>query len=166
MVRFQNLRLKIPRLGVPVRVRQRAPILTRRTNIIKKILLICASSLFLSGCAYIKNIIPQKEEVTSSLEGKAAWYSKGTITASGEKFNPKELTGAHRTLPFGTLVRVTNLSNNKTAIVKINDRGPFVKSMDFDFSKQTAIDLDYIRKGIQLVRVDVIKTNYSNLLQK
>ena len=166
MVRFQNLRLKIPRLGVPVRVRQRAPIFTRRNNIIKKILLICASSLFLSGCAYIKNIIPQKEEVTSSLEGKAAWYAKGTITASGEKFNPKELTGAHKTLPFGTLVRVTNLSNNKTAIVKINDRGPFVKTIDWDFSKQTAIDLDYIRKGIQRVRVDVIKTNYSNLLQK
>ena len=115
---------------------------------------------------FIKNIIPQKEEITQSLEGKAAWYAKGTITASGEKFNPEELTGAHKTLPFGTLVRVTNLSNNKTAIVKINDRGPFVKTIDWDFSKQTAIDLDYIRKGIQRVRVDVIKTNYSNLLQK
>ena len=166
MVQIQNLRLKIPRLGVPVRVRQRAPNLTRRNNIIKKILLICASSLFLSGCAYIKNIIPQEEEITQSLEGKAAWYGKGTITASGERFNSKELTGAHRTLPFGTLVRVTNLSNNKTAIVKINDRGPFVKTIDWDFSKQTALDLDYLKKGIQRVRVDVLKTNYSNLLQK
>jgi len=158
--------LKSLAYGVPVRVRQSAPIFTRRNNIIRKIVLLCASSLFLSGCALIKNIIPQKEEITQSLEGKAAWYAKGTITASGEKFNPKELTGAHKTLPFGTLVRVTNLSNNKTAIVKINDRGPFVKTIDWDFSKQTAIDLDYIRKGIQRVRVDVIKTNYSKLLQK
>ena len=120
----------------------------------------------MSGCAYIKNIIPQKEEITHSLEGKAAWYSKGTITASGERFNPKELTGAHKTLPFGTLVRVTNLSNDKTVIVKINDRGPFVKTIDWDFSKQAAIDLDYIKKGIQRVRVDILKAKYSNLLQK
>lgn len=166
MVQIQNLRLKIPRFGVPVRVRQRAPNLIRRNSIIKKILLVCVSSLFLSGCAFIKNIIPQEEEVTQSLEGKAAWYGKGNITASGERFNPKELTGAHRTLPFGTLVRVTNLSNNKSIVVKINDRGPFSKTIEFDLSKQAALDLDYIRKGIERVRVDVLKANSSNLLLK
>jgi len=148
---------------VPVRFRQSAPNLTKRNITIKKIALVCASSLFLSGCAFIKNIIPQEEEITQSLEGKAAWYGKGTFTASGERFNPKELTGAHRTLPFGTLVRVTNLSNNKTAIVKINDRGPFSKTIEWDFSKQTALELDYIKKGIERVRVDVLKTKHSKL---
>jgi rare lipoprotein A (peptidoglycan hydrolase) len=50
--------------------------------------------------------------------------------------------------------------------VKINDRGPYIKTIDWDFSKQAAIDLDYIKKGIQRVRVDILKTKYSNLLQK
>ena len=120
-------------------------------------------ALCLSGCANIKNIIFPQEQVSSSSEGKAAWYGKGTITASGEPFNPKKLTGAHRTLPFGTLVRVTNLSNNKVAIVKINDRGPFTKNIEWDFSKQTALDLDYIKKGIERVRVDVLKKQHSKL---
>jgi len=120
-------------------------------------------ALCLGGCANIKNIIFPQEQVSSSSEGKAAWYGKGTITASGELFNLKKLTGAHRTLPFGTLVRVTNLSNNKVAIVKINDRGPFTKSIEWDFSKQTALDLDYIKKGIERVRVDVLKKQHSKL---
>lgn len=132
----------------------------------KKISLIFISSLFLGGCAFIQQIIPKQEEVLNSFEAKAAWYGKGTITASGERFNPKELTGAHKTLPFGTLVRVTNLSNNKSVVVKINDRGPFSKTIEFDFSKQAALDLDYIRKGIERVRVDVLKTNSTNLLLK
>lgn len=134
--------------------------------IYKKLSIICISSLFLTGCTFIDKIITQKEEISSSFETKAAWYGKGSITASGERFNPKELTGAHRTLPFGTLVRVTNLSNNKSVVVKINDRGPFSKTIEFDFSKQAALDLDYIRKGIERVRVDVLKTNSSNLLLK
>lgn len=131
----------------------------------KKITLVSVV-LCLSGCSSVKNIIFPSEEISSSSEGKAAWYGKGSVTASGERFNPKELTGAHRTLPFGTLVRVTNLSNNKTAVVKINDRGPFSKTIEWDFSRQTALDLDYIKKGIERVRVEVLKTNSSNLLLK
>lgn len=120
----------------------------------------------LGGCTKLEKIFSFKEEVSSSFETKAAWYGKGTFTASGERFNPKELTGAHRTLPFGTLVRVTNLSNNKTIVVRINDRGPFRKTLDIDLSKQAALDLDYIKKGIQLVRVDVLKNQSSKLPQK
>jgi len=132
----------------------------------KQIFIISVSSLLLGGCSFMERFTPKEELISSSFEGKAAWYSKGTITASGERFNPKELTGAHKTLPFGTLVRITNLSNNKTAIVKINDRGPFTKNIEWDFSKQAAIDLDYIKKGIERVRVDVLKNQHSNLLQK
>ena len=70
--------------------------------------------------------------------GTASWYGypyHGRKTASGEVYNMNTLTAAHRTYKFGTKVQVTNVSNNKTVVVKINDRGPFTKSRDLDLSK-------------------------------
>ena len=76
--------------------------------------------------------------------GLASYYSELQSTASGERFNPNELTAAHNTLPFGTRVRVTNRHNGKLVVVRINDRGPFVKGRIIDLSRAAAraIDLD------------------------
>lgn len=83
-------------------------------------------------------------------KGVASYYAKkfhGKITASGEPYNMYSLTAAHRTLPMGTLVEVTNLSNNKKVVVKINDRGPFKKDRIIDLSYAAAKKLDMIKKG-------------------
>lgn len=90
-------------------------------------------------------------------QGGASYYAKkftGRRTASGEKYNPKLLTAAHRTLPFGTYVLVTNLRNKKQVIVKINDRGPFIKGRIIDLSKSAAVEIDMIRSGVANVKVE------------
>lgn len=91
--------------------------------------------------------------------GKASFYAdkfEGRPTASGEKYKHSKLTGAHKTLPFGTKVRVTNLSNNKTVDVVINDRGPYVDGRVIDLSKSAAEKLEYINVGLADVKVEVI----------
>jgi rare lipoprotein A len=91
--------------------------------------------------------------------GKASFYADkfdGGPTASGEKYRHSKKTGAHKTLPFGTKVRVTNLDNNKTVEVVINDRGPYVDGRIIDLSKSAAEELDFINKGIADVKLEVI----------
>ncbi len=88
--------------------------------------------------------------------GKASWYKMGTKTASGEHFKPNGLTAAHRTLPFGTKVRVKNLRNGKTVVVRINDRGPFIKSRIIDVSKGAARKIGLIRAGVTKVSIKVV----------
>ncbi|MEM5948116.1 septal ring lytic transglycosylase RlpA family protein [Spirochaetia bacterium 38H-sp] len=93
------------------------------------------------------------------LQGYASWYGPGfagKLTASGEVFDPQKLTAAHRDLPFGTKIRVTNLSNNRTVVVTINDRGPFVKNRIIDLSKKAAEELDMIKTGTALVKLEII----------
>ena len=91
--------------------------------------------------------------------GKASFYAdkfEGIQTASGEKYRHKKLTGAHKTLPFGTKVRVTNLANEKTVEVVINDRGPYVEGRVIDLSKAAAEELGFLNNGIADVKVEVI----------
>lgn len=91
--------------------------------------------------------------------GKASFYADkfdGGPTASGEKYKHSKKTGAHKTLPFGTKVRVTNLENNKTVDVVINDRGPYVDGRIIDLSKSAAEELGFINKGIADVKLEVI----------
>ncbi|MGB5212733.1 MAG: septal ring lytic transglycosylase RlpA family protein [Anderseniella sp.] len=88
--------------------------------------------------------------------GKASWYKMGTKTANGERFKPNGLTAAHRTLPFGTKVRVKNLRNGKTVVVRINDRGPFIKSRIIDVSKGAAQKIGLIRAGVTKVSIKVV----------
>jgi rare lipoprotein A len=94
--------------------------------------------------------------------GQASYYGdefNGNKTASGEIYNMNDYTAAHRTLPFGTKVKVTNLKNNKTVIVRINDRGPFKPGRIIDLSKAAAKQIDLIKYGV----VDVkIETNLDN----
>jgi rare lipoprotein A len=91
--------------------------------------------------------------------GKASFYAdkfEGVYTASGEKYKHSKLTGAHKTLPFGTKVRVTNLENNKSVEVVINDRGPYVEDRIIDLSKGAAEQLGFINKGLADVKLEVI----------
>lgn len=92
--------------------------------------------------------------------GKASYYAdkfEGRSTASGEIYWHSKLTGAHLTLPFNTNVKVTNLANNKSVIVRINDRGPFVSDRIIDVSKSAAIQLDMINQGTTNVMIEVVQ---------
>lgn len=91
--------------------------------------------------------------------GTASWYGdyfEGRPTASGEPFNMYDMTAAHLTLPLGTLVRVTNLRNHRSVIVRINDRGPYVDGRIVDLSYNAARVLRFDQQGLQRVRLDVI----------
>lgn len=96
--------------------------------------------------------------------GQASFYAdkfEGRLTASGEKYTHSQLTAAHKSLPFGTVVRVTNLKNNKSVIVRVNDRGPFVKGRIVDLSKSAAQALDFEKQGVAKVAIEVIDRNHS-----
>jgi rare lipoprotein A len=91
--------------------------------------------------------------------GKASFYAdkfEGARTASGEKYKKKKLTGAHKSLPFGTKVRVTNLANNQSVIVTINDRGPYIDGRVIDVSKAAAEKLGFVNQGLAEVQLEVI----------
>lgn len=106
---------------------------------------------FLAGCAS-HNIDPRGYDES----GTASYYGSrhhGKRTASGEPFNQHGLTAAHRTLPFGTRVKVTNLKNDRSVVVRINDRGPHTRGRLIDLSKAAAQQLDMIRSGTARVRV-------------
>lgn len=79
--------------------------------------------------------------------GGASWYALHSKTASGERMNPSALTAAHRTLPFGSKVKVTNQRNGKSIVVRINDRGPFIKGRVIDLSKGAASRLGFVSSG-------------------
>jgi rare lipoprotein A len=85
--------------------------------------------------------------------GRAAFYSGGR-TASGERTGPNGLTAAHRTLPFGTMVRVTNRRNGKTVVVRIVDRGPYGRGRVIDSSRAAAVELDMIGSGTAIVSIE------------
>lgn len=79
--------------------------------------------------------------------GSASWYALTSKTASGERMNPALLTAAHRTLPFGTKVKVTNQNNGRAVVVRINDRGPFIKGRVIDLSKAAARKIGMLQAG-------------------
>lgn len=101
----------------------------------------------------------KKPEAKPYQVGVASWYGKqfhGKTTASGEDFDMFELTAAHRQLPLGTYVKVTNLRNGKSIIVRVNDRGPYVMDRIMDLSYSAARMLNF-RDGIEKVRLDVVQ---------
>ncbi|GHC34176.1 hypothetical protein GCM10010082_31080 [Kushneria pakistanensis] len=92
--------------------------------------------------------------------GKASYYSdrhQGARTASGERYDKNAMTAAHRTLAFGTRVRVTNLDNQRQAVVRINDRGPFSRGRVIDLSRAAAGQIGMIKSGVVPVRLEVLK---------
>ncbi len=99
-------------------------------------------------------------QVKATEQGKASWYSikmnYGTKTASGQRLCNNAATAAHKTLPMGTKVRVTNLANEKSEIVTINDRGPFKPGRVIDVTIGTAEKLGFVQRGIVPVKVEVL----------
>jgi len=94
--------------------------------------------------------------------GLASWYGpfhQGLITASGEVYDMRRLTAAHRSLPLGTRLRVTNLENGRVVRVRVNDRGPYVPGRIVDLSREAARALDMIEAGVARVRLDVETTH-------
>jgi rare lipoprotein A len=88
--------------------------------------------------------------------GIASFYTEGTRTANGEKFDTHELTAAHPTLPFGTRLRVTNVATGKSVTVRVNDRGPYVHGRIVDVSYSAAESLGMVGKGVTNVKLDVV----------
>jgi rare lipoprotein A (peptidoglycan hydrolase) len=97
--------------------------------------------------------------VTSTQSGMASYYWQGQMTASGVRFNPSAMTAAHRSLPFGTKVRVTNKRNGKSVIVTINDRGPFIRGRIIDLSNAAAGIIGMRSAGVAPVTVERIARN-------
>ncbi len=86
--------------------------------------------------------------------GGASWYSLRSRTASGEMMNPAAMTAAHKTLPLGSVVKVTNLRNGRSVVVTINDRGPFIRGRLIDLSKGAAAKLDFVHSGVARVKME------------
>ncbi len=103
---------------------------------------------------------PEQRAEHAIVIGKASWYGEphhGRKTASGEIYDMNAMTAAHRTLALGTHVRVTNVANGKSVVVRINDRGPFIDGRVIDLSKAAARELGSLGEGIITVRIEVLE---------
>lgn len=92
--------------------------------------------------------------------GTASWYGpgfQGRRMATGERFNEDALTAAHRTLPLGTTVRVTNLLNGRSVLVAIMDRGPMIATRLIDLSREAAVELGFIERGLTRVKIEIVR---------
>jgi rare lipoprotein A len=110
---------------------------------------------------------PAIEVASFAQEGLASWYGRRfhrRHTASGEHFDMKELTAAHRTLPLDTVVRVTNLAIDRTVLVRINDRGPFARGRIIDLSHSAALQIDMAKAGVAEVLVEVYDSDQTRRL--
>ena len=125
----------------------------RTFSSLRHALILAALATLLAGCASQGRIDPRGYRA----EGQASYYGArhhGRKTASGERFDQHALTAAHRSLPFGSRVRVTNLRNDKTVVVRINDRGPYARGRIIDLSQKAAEQLDMLRSGTAPVRIE------------
>ncbi len=129
------------------------------------LILASAVILLMTGCA---SLVPSPspgvalyDPVPKSIEtGKASYYGGrwiGRLTANGERYHSGDCTAAHKRLPFNTMVRVTNLRNNKSVIVRINNRGPYAKGRILDLSIVAAKKIEMIGDGIVPVRAEVLR---------
>src|SRR3989441_6897217 len=103
---------------------------------------------------------PRSSPRSDDQVGFASFYASrfhGARTASGERYDERALTAAHRTLPFGTRVQVTNLGNGRSVVVTITDRGPFARGRIIDVSRRAARRLDFVRDGTARVRLEVLQ---------
>jgi rare lipoprotein A len=120
--------------------------------------------------AVTENVVTVEEETISADRSlvefvdkgnmKASWYGPGfhgRKTANGEVYDQNSFTAAHKSLKFGTLLKITNLKNNKSVVIRINDRGPYIHGRDLDLSKAAASELGMVRKGVAKLKVEEIK---------
>ncbi|MCQ4346103.1 septal ring lytic transglycosylase RlpA family protein [Pseudomonas stutzeri] len=123
--------------------------------------LLLSALLLLAGCAgqAPQPAPPPAESGGYRSEGRASWYGSrhhGRRTASGERFDQHALTAAHRSLPFGSRVRVTNLHNRRSVVVRINDRGPYAGGRIVDLSRAAAERLGMLQRGVAEVRLELL----------
>lgn len=134
----------------------------------KRTLLIILTAILFTSCssavrftsANTTKYEDNNTEVVTVMYGKASYYGsefEGRNTSNGETFSNREYTAAHKSLPFGSLVKVTNLANNKSVIVRINDRGPYVAGRVIDLTRVAAEELDMVRAGIIDVKIELLK---------
>lgn len=112
--------------------------------------------LIFSFCVIYSGLIQSQSIIQSGIASYYANRYEGKQTANGEKYRHSKLTAAHKSLPFNTKVKVTNLKNRKTVVVRINDRGPFVAGRIIDLSKSAAQMLDFINDGLVEVSIEVV----------
>lgn len=134
----------------------------------KKTLLIIITAILFTSCSSAVRFSSgssgkyedNNAEVVTVMYGKATYYGpefEGRSTSNGDTFSNKEYTAAHKSLPFGSLVKVTNLSNNKSVIVRINDRGPYAAGRVIDLTRKAAEELDMIKTGVVDVKIELLK---------
>ncbi len=146
-------------------------------KVFKTVIVVFTALLFLQSCASSVRFSSVNTGVSASKKtsqekpgnpaapgetyrGFASYYADkfdGRTTANGEIFNQNELTAAHKTLPFGTVLKVTNIKSNRSVIVRVNDRGPFAEGRILDLSRRAAEELDIIRAGIAEVEIVVLR---------
>ena len=116
------------------------------------------ASLFVLSLVAV-HVVWSDQESTHQLTGMASWYGgkfQGRLTANGEVFDTNELTAAHRTLPFGTIVRVISEVSDRSVVVRINDRGPFVDNRVIDLSRAAADIIGLTAAGVAPVRLEIM----------
>lgn len=126
-----------------------------------KIVTAGAVGLLMAGCAGNFLDVERSGNVKRDyIVLNASWYARGRLTASGERFNPMGMSVAHRTYPFGTMLRMTNPVTGATVVARVNDRGPFVKGVSLDVSKGAAVKLGMIKSGCAALRVEVLNERH------
>lgn len=118
--------------------------------------------LIASSCGVIRRSSPPELSGSGRIIGSgiASWYGPnfhGKLTANGERYNMNDYTAAHKTLPFNTMVRVDNVENGKSVVVRINDRGPYIDNRIIDLSRKAAREIDMIGTGTTSVRLSVMR---------
>ena len=124
------------------------------------VLLLTKAKLLLKNGLILLIFFLSCASVRAQETGLASYYNDyfaGKTTASGERYNPNLLTAAHKSLPLGTIIKVINLDNNKSVIVKVNDRGPYVRGRILDLSRAAAVQLGLIQSGYARVSYEIIE---------
>ena len=113
-----------------------------------------------------KRYFPSVVRVGESFNGRASWYGPnfhGKKTSNGEIYSMWQMTAAHKTLPMNTVVKVTNKTNGRSVVVRVNDRGPFVNTRIIDLSKKAATELDMLKSGTAMVKLEILGFNKKGL---
>jgi len=138
------------------------PVHAAEAPAVERIESLTAAVATLDETVQIADPVAAEEKIFKAIgQGTASYYGRelaGNRTASGERFNPHGFTAAHRTLPLGTKLRVTNVANGRSVIVRVNDRGPFVGRRLIDVSLGAAQEIQMVRSGTAQVRLELVPT--------
>lgn len=125
-----------------------------------QLIVLLVLSIFYDPAAVLAVSSENEKSYSRQQVGIASYYGgrfHGRRTANGERYDKNKLTAAHNSYPFGTVVRTTNLKNGRSVVVRINDRGPYVRGRIIDLSVRAAKELDLLERGITKVKVEVLK---------